>query len=709
MHDPSETERLTRILDLIKTQMETVSREISSIKTNVREARKSMWAQSTHLIRDFDDMVDLSAQSEYVSQNERQYGEVSRRLKNLGKLLDSPYFGRLDFIEDDYENPEQIYIGRFSLYDDISGKFEIYDWRAPISSMFYDYGIGRARFDAPGGQITGEITGRRQYRIESGRIIYMLDSELTIDDEVLQIELSKSSDSGIKTIINSIQREQNAAIRREPGENVLVFGPAGSGKTSIGLHRIAYLLYRRRDVLSSENVRIFSTNNIFSSYISGVIPELGEDEVASLDFKGFMRESYGKYRFTDMYEQMEYLNRREEGVRLEGIKIKYSSRFIGFLNDYVENFDPGINRDLSFDKDVVCPKEKISELYEAKTVRGNLATRSSRVIEYAEARFAEYYKANRASIRAFFEKKYLIKLQDIESKKLFDEYKSMKLSNLKKILFPDGKWLYKKIMRSFIGEAGADFGIYQFTAESLNRDTLYYEDISVLFLIEALAGRLLKPSGIKHILIDEAQDMGELHHRIVLCLFAGCRFTVLADTDQALYPEINVTDWRTLADLYGVSRSVVKLTKSYRSTYEIGRFAAGVLGIFNEESYFKRSGPAPVIIRSPDCVKTVAEMLDGFKGEYKSVGILFCDSAAAKDFHGRLKKIRRDAVLISDPDDGFAIGITVIPVQYAKGLEFDAVVLPELPEGYPRDGHEKRILYLMCTRAMHFLALVFRQ
>lgn len=718
-----EEERLQAVRALIQKQLDALTVTVTAKRSDVTEARRGIWAE-THVVRDFDDLVNLSSLMEDVTASERSYADASLRVSLLKRMLDAPYFGRIDFAEDGYDDTEAVYIGGQSLFDDRTQAYYVYDWRAPISSMYYDYGVGRASFDAPDGVVSGEITLKRQYRIEKGELIYCFDADLAIDDEILQYELSKASDAKIKTIINSIQREQNRAIRHN-AENILVFGPAGSGKTSVGLHRLAYLLYRHKGSLTSARVRIFSTNNVFATYIAGVIPALGEEDVVSLDFKALMRAYAPEGRvFLDAYEQIDCIARAHaadalaadardasphEKLRIKGIVCKYDPVFAKHIENYVRRYQPSVTEDACFNRDVICTKERIIDLYSDRTVAGNLTSKTSRVLDFIHRCYEEYFRDNKKAITAFFNDLYEDNFSDGEVRGKFDEQKSIVLNDLRARLLPDTKKLYEKALRSYAKEYGLNAETVRYTLNALRRDRLLYEDALVMFYIDALTGRVKKDRNVRHILVDEAQDLSYLQHRILRHIFEGCHFTVLADINQALYPYVNLRDKETLLALYGGEAAhgntcAVELSKSYRSTYEISRFAAGLLGTYDESVFYRRFGGEPEVIACEDAAAATVNIIKGLPADYNTVGVLLSDRPKAEAFHKRLPNTL-NATLINDADDGFVSGVMVMAVPFAKGLEFDAVIVPEYNNAF--DGEwGRRLLYLICTRALHRLYLL---
>ena len=722
MQDEKEFGKLKDVKEQLLAQIDKLGAAMITKKAGVLETREEMWREARTVLRDFDDVADLTIFAEDVARHEVQYVQASQEMKKLGKMLESPYFARIDFSEDGYNEMEEIYIGRHSLFDESAKVFHVYDWRAPISGLYYDYGVGKASFTVPGtgAVIDGQVTLKRQYQIEKGELLYLFDNDIAIEDDILRRELSKASDAHIKTIINTIQADQNRAIRAESGD-ILVYGPAGSGKTSVGLHRLAYLLYRHRDSLTSGRVRIFSPSAIFASYIEGIIPELGEEDVQTLDFPTLLS---NRRPFHSPYQQIESLcpksSNREDSLeysayesRTMWLTLKYSPGFLDGLEKAISEYTPSFE-DVIFYKDKICDGQRLSALYQDRTATGTLASKTERVLSFVNQAYTEYYKDNFKEILKIFNAIHDDSFSDFEIQSKFDTEKNIVISDIRNRMLPNASRVYEKYLRT---QAKANKLPFAPVRDALRMDVLYYEDALSLLYVDLLTGRKQGDKTIKHILLDEAQDFSVLHHRILRRMYPTSRFTILADVNQALYPEINITDTNQLIELYPQAE-VIPLTKSYRSTYEIMRFAAGILNQ-EEPNTFVRHGEEPAIIQSADTVATVIDILNELPSEYNTIGILFPTIRQAKDFHGCLKKVyssatgkQRDLRLVAGESYDFAPGVMVIAAPFAKGLEFDTVIYPAYTGNQPNatfdpdDFRKQKLLYLICTRALHRLYLI---
>ena len=330
-----ELKHLEQVKEHIETQLleETESRDEQ--QEGLVQKRREMWEECAHGVNDFDDIVSMNAYDETLREKYGHFMRKEEAVRQLSYLKDTPYFGRIDFLEQGEHLAEEIYIGRYGFRNKKTREYEVYDWRTPIASMFYDNGIGEASYQCPVGEISGKLTCKRQYKIENGELKYCYDTNVAVQDEVLEEVLAENTDKVLRVIIDTITREQNQAIRQPHALNMIVTGPAGSGKTSVGMHRLAYLLYHNREYLHAEKIVVLSRNQIFSSYVSEILPELGEENVQEILFDSLVNRGISReYKKYDYYEQVEYLLKHEEGLRRKIIELKYSEDFLRYLNDY---------------------------------------------------------------------------------------------------------------------------------------------------------------------------------------------------------------------------------------------------------------------------------------------------------------------------------------------------------------------------------------
>ena len=297
-----ELTHLEEIKEHIEAQLKEETESRNAQQEGLVQKRREMWEECAHGVNDFDDIVSMNAYDETLREKYGHFMRKEESVRQLSYLKETPYFGRIDFLENGERFAEEIYIGRYGFRNKKTREYEVYDWRTPIASLFYDSGIGEAAYQCPAGAITGEVTCKRQYKIENGELKYCYDTNVAVQDEVLEEVLAENTDKVLRVIIDTITREQNQAIRQPHALNMLVTGPAGSGKTSVGMHRLAYLLYHNREYLHAEKIVVLSRNQIFSSYVSEILPELGEENVQEILFDSLINRGIAKeYRKYDYY------------------------------------------------------------------------------------------------------------------------------------------------------------------------------------------------------------------------------------------------------------------------------------------------------------------------------------------------------------------------------------------------------------------------
>lgn len=726
-----EHEWLQEVLKEAQKQFDQKRNFREKFKSDAIELQRELWEEvgSVSIANGLEQIVDFM-QSINAMKIQKRNHEFTRKLeKKYERLLLSPYFARMDFVEKGEEKAEKCYIGISNLIND-NFDFLVYDWRAPISSMFYDYEIGEAEFKCPEGFIEGKLTLKRQYKINDGKIEYMFDSNLKIDDEVLQDILSKSTDSKMKAIVTTIQREQNKVIRNEEYKNLIVQGPAGSGKTSVAMHRIAYLLYKHREKITPQNIVIFSPNDIFNEYISNVLPELGEDNMLQTTFKEYMHKALGNEFNKENYsEMMEYIlaSKSEEAyeIRKNNIKFKASIEFIDVLKLYVIFLEKA-NRnfiDITLRGNLIISSQDLEELFFKDYVQLPLKRRLQKIKErvlfilkpYEEQRIVEVahelinsdssldkaeIKENSTAIVKNELKELYYEINRMTEFDLFDIYKRL-FENLE-LFLRDSNIEYDE---KKIGE------IKSYTLESLKVRRLNYEDQIPLLYLKGALGELPKTSEIKYVIIDEAQDYSPLQYEIFYQLFNHANLTILGDLNQSINPFMNVGDYKNISHIFTEdSTCIINLTKSYRSTMEINKFSRRLLNKDIGIECVERSGNEPLLLGFSDEDAIKEKLLKDIKiyneKNYKSIGIITKTAKEANDLYNFLKdKVNVRAVM--KDDDEYVSDTLIIPAYLAKGLEFDVVLIYNAGEENYSSEEERLLLYTACTRALHVLCVYF--
>ena len=366
-----ERQLLERVRTLLKKQIELNEPDVLELKNQVVNIRADFWDDVTVNLGESDDRLEtaisMKQQAEVLSERERSHRQLQALLKRLKRLYPSPYFGRIDFKE---QTSERIYVGVASFYDEDGETFLIYDWRTPVASLYYDYPPGHAQYETPSGTIQGEIELKRQYLIRDGELKAMFNTGVTIGDEMLQQVLGKSAGSQMQSIVATIQQEQNQIIRNDRSRLLIVQGAAGSGKTSAALQRVAYLLYKHRDHLTADRMVLFSPNSMFNSYISSVLPELGEDNIQQTTFQQYLeRRLSRRFKVETPFEQMEYRltahSEPEYNTRLNAIAYKSSEQFLDVILDYKQQLEnSGMKfRDIRFRNRTLISSEQIRKMF----------------------------------------------------------------------------------------------------------------------------------------------------------------------------------------------------------------------------------------------------------------------------------------------------------------------------------------------------------
>jgi DNA helicase-2/ATP-dependent DNA helicase PcrA len=650
----------------IHARLDEYAQEIQTRKDYMWEARRDM------------DHIEKVAVRQTIEQNVRSAEFLQVQQKKLLKLMRSPYFGRFDFarLDDGPERVEAIYVGVHHFRDETAGETLVYDWRAPISTMFYDYEIGPARYLAPSGEVSGQLRLKRQFRIRDGRMEFMLESGLNVVDDVLQQELSQAADDGMKNIVATIQRDQNAIIRDEEAHTLIIQGVAGSGKTSIALHRIAFLLYRFKDTLSSDDILIVSPNRVFADYIGNVLPELGEEQVSEIGMDTLAAELLDhQYRFQTFFEQTAQLLEKNDKALQERIAAKASLAFLRKIDAYVAHLEAS-----SFEaSEWRLGRKIVPAWYFEETWRKHrgvgLTDRVARVVSATEQQIGIHYNYD---------------LETEDRRALREAVRAM-------------------VRKTTLREAYKN--LYAWMAQpELFRPTggkLEYADVfPLIYLKMRLEGVDNPRKGVKHLLIDEMQDYTPVQYAVLAKIFP-CRKTVLGDATQSVNP-YSASNTEQIRDALQ-SATCVKLTKSYRSTWEIMQFALAISPNPELEA-MKRHGEAPQVL----VFKRPGEALDRIRSEitafeeaaHNSLALIAKTQKQAAKLHRSLLGVGVEARLLDADSAGFSTGVIVCTAHLAKGLEFDQVIVLDASRRNYHTEMDRNLLYVACTRAMHRLTLI---
>ena len=716
----------------------------ADIRNQISEMRRRMWDDQMHGDYNAHDLFELTQITMTEQTEVNRYYDFQKRLKMLGKMRSSPYFARLDFIEEGSKEEESIYIGYLSLID--GADVLVCDWRADISSMYYDSPLGKTSYKTQYGDINVDLTLRRQFKIKNSELEFMFDSDIAIDDSVLQEELGKTADLKLKTIITTIQKEQNAIIRDLSGDLLLVQGVAGSGKTSIALHRLAYLLYKHRNSLNSGNIIIFSPNGVFSSYIADVLPELGEDKVVQTDFYDFFdrllfpeseedklkkqkeaerededddetgaSERYKVDRvptqddlfYRNLTEQNEAVRRSPE--RFTSIKIKGSDDFSTFIEKYLEDYiSNAAFHDVKFIGEVILTEKKLRKFFYEDFKGYNSEIRKNkilgRIIDYLEnddgfkdkklSEFVSKFRKQAASAAQQFTE------DEINEEKL--RFWAANISRLTEeingMFSVDAKELYFKALNEYSPEE------YEKTMATFKTGHLNFEDMLCIVYISLLTGKIPQQFKMNQVVVDEAQDYPPIIYKILAKLCYGARFTILGDVNQALTPHLESI---SEIERYIPAKNVrmFNLKKSYRSTVEINNFINQFKKDPIDAEYLDRHGDEPEFVKTDDLSASITEKITALRNKGLFSNAVICkNEERAREIYGMIKNKGLDAKYIKNNSVIVPGKTYVLPVYLTKGLEFDGVIIPDKNE-FSDSSEEKQLLYVACSRALHKLTI----
>ncbi|RFU70945.1 helicase [Peribacillus saganii] len=748
-----EQERVNSVSAKIASEVRLVNNLSGTTETEINDIRQNFWEDVRVNLDHPDDIQEtytsIKQQAELLAERERRRGNSEKLLSVLRRLKNSPYFGRIDFKDENETVPEKIYIGIGSFFDEETETFLVYDWRAPISSVYYDYSLGSASYTAPYGTIHGSLELKRQFVIKNSSIVSMFDTGVTIGDELLQEVLGRQADSQMKSIVATIQKEQNRIIRNDRSRLLVVQGAAGSGKTSAALQRIAYLLYRYRDSLEAENILLFSPNPMFNSYVSNVLPELGEENMQQATFQQFLESQLpDDLVLEDFFQQMEYMLSSSADKlyydRLESIRVKSGLNFIRTLDLYIQLLGAGglIFRDVTFRGEVLISSSEIEKVFYSTPAKLKIPDRLKIVNEWMSKELKALEKAEvkkewvEEEIQYLEKEEYAAFYRKLNEKKrfadnTFDDFererkllsayvvrKSFKgvYKGVKALSYLDVRAVYRQIFEGdekitrHIFPSGPLWqwtGICELTIKKLDNEEILYEDSApYLYLKEELEG-FRTDVMIRHVFIDEAQDYSPFQLAFIKRLFPRSRMTVLGDTNQMIYDHLEKTGLEVLASLYDPDKTEsIVLKQSYRSTRQISDFTRAFIPGGDNIEPFNRNGSKPLVSilksRNGLAAATAQSISDLRAKGYETIAVICKNEEESEEAYDAIKE-NADVRLIGRGRSSFESGVIVIPSYLAKGIEFDAVVIFDGSEDRYGKESERKLFYTACTRAMHEL------
>ena len=660
---PEEITHLQAINEMVALEVKEAERSVEQMEEEQRELQQYMIDH-----RNEGDAKEMFQAERIMNDIGTAGGSALLHLERLKKVQNSPYFARIDFVPEDGEKA-LYYIGLYAFRH--QKQLYIIDWRSPVASMFYDFETGPAEYTAPAEHVEGEIVLKRQFKISNGELEFAFDSSQNIQDEILQQELAHTSDEKMKSIISTIQKEQNRIIRDEEADVMIIQGVAGSGKTSIALHRVAFLLYRFRDTIKAGNVTIISPNKVFGDYISGVLPELGEEPIfeASLEDLALVQIEDG-VDFIGDKNPLEY----QDAAWTQRVRFKGTAEFVKKMDEYIE-----LLPQIAFD----------AQDY----VFGDFSVPAAWIMERIEIyrRFPLFERLSQVADDIY---------SRLENEFLREEkppHRNTILQKLKKML------KYKTTLQAYKG-------FYQWLGQPklykpFQKGVVEWNDVYPYLYLQSYFTGVQTSRWIKHLVIDEMQDYTPIQYAVLNRLFP-CPKTILGDFGQSIDPNCSYT-LEELHELYEGS-SLMRLEKSYRSTYEIIHLAKEIAGD-KDFSAVERHGDVPALFvgqTKEEELERLSQLVRDFhQSNYNAMAILTRTNPEAQALYDALRERVADVNLITPESKKFQNGAIVLSIQMSKGLEFDEVAIPSVNEENYHEDFDRNLLYVACTRAMHKLHL----
>jgi len=681
--------------------------------------------------------LSVRQQQQMLAERQNSWQHATTELSTLKRLEKKAYFARIDFQEGAKSKPETIYIGLGS-FSDSPDHFLIYDWRAPISSIYYDGELGDVSYQTPDGEQTVDVQLKRQFQIEDGTIITLYDTDQTVTDQMLLSALSEHSDTKMKSIVTTIQKEQNRIIRDTGSDLLFVQGAAGSGKTAAILQRVAYLLYRYRGHLTAGQVMLFSPNQLFNDYIDQVLPELGEHNMVQMTYYQYAGRRLPKIDVETLAQRFDETNTpaQERISRLKG-SLEFFDAVTGYA-DHLESTDM-VFRNIKFNGKVFIPKEKIQEIYYSFNRNYHLSNRlqatKEALIRILNRRISSEMKTkwvedtiqdlDREHLNALYgDEPREFESADKEFQFLARKVVMQAFSPIRKAIvrarFLSINNQYVHMLRDMpnrlelsdyhISAADWQASVEESVAKLRDHSMQLVDTTPYLYLYDKMTGKAGERD-MRYVFLDEIQDYNAFQLAFLKFSFPRARFTMLGDLNQAIFTKENSrTLLQELSTMFDPDKTkVVQLTQSYRSTQQVTDFTKHILKNGEAVTAFDREGELPTVTVAADEADGLQRVIDLVKQndtEDETTAIIGKDLADCRDLTEKLREQGVAVTLIQSENQRLAPGLIVVPSFLAKGLEFDAVIVWQASASRFGADDERQLLYTICSRAMHRLSLV---
>ncbi|MCK8607548.1 RNA polymerase recycling motor HelD [Apilactobacillus ozensis] len=729
-----EQNRVNAVVKKVNAKIEDTNKEYEKAKQETKNVQTNYSNNTSVNYFEVDDRIETSAELQQqrglVNRVVENESIINNQLKKLKDLADSPYFGRIDIKDDDEPEIEKLYIGTSSFVDK-NQEFLVYDWRAPISSIYYNGTLGKTSYQTPVGNQQTELKKKRQFSIKAGQIKNMFDTNETVGDEMLQNVLGQHNDEKMQNIVSTIQKEQNDIIRDTKSDLLIVQGAAGSGKTSTLLQRIAFLLYHSRDSLDADQIVLFSPNRLFDRYISDVLPSLGEKNMQQVTFSEFVAHRLEGLNVETIFDKYE-ISSSDHELKNDVSEIKGSNQFIKAIENYCNKIDGSeiAFNNISLDGEVYFSKEHIESIYDELP---KLMQSKDKFLQTKNTLIKELKKIINDSVSKPWVDKAIDNLNSEQYHDLLKDYKismfqdeidernyiakTIVKNKLQKVYdaifngnFFDPYIQYMNFLNSLDEKIIPNKVIKEFS-QNLEFHKISLDDVAPLLYLRSILTGDGQNQKIKHLFVDEMQDYSIAQLTYIKHAFPNAKLNLMGDSEQALFKNVETPEQllQKLNNAFPTNHSrLIKLNRSYRSTYEITNFAKSILPENNDIEPFNRKGKMPkILIR-----KNENQAIDSILKEIKSLGnknkaIITKNMQEAKYLYRHLYN-KINVTLMSDKDRSIPEeSLIIIPVYLAKGLEFDSVIAWNVSqENYSYSNKLLGTLYTIITRAMHQLTLV---
>lgn len=653
-------------------------------------------------------------------------------IRNLKTSVNKPYFARIDFTSDEDGKVSTVYIGKNGVIKNTD--IIVTDWRAPISSLYYDAEIGRCSFEAPNGTISGNMSLKRQFEIELGELQEYFDVDLVSNDELLQKFLNSNNDARLKSIVSTIQKEQNDVIRKKIFDNIIIQGVAGSGKTTVALHRIAYLVYNYMKTIKQNQYLVIGPNPVFLKYIKSVLPDLDISSVEQCTFEQFAQKYIDENISVNSSDKKVIDNiegKNNSDVDKFKCSIKYKKMIDKFLKIYFYSIT---SKSLMLGNFEVIPQNIMREIFEgteevySKDLNNKIEITIDRLCKYIENNYDFITsRYNNYSFELF--KNVQTDEEKNKMRNMFSKDRAELSKNCRSILrkyFNKSKVSTIKLYKLFISSIN-DYDIYNYnniselkrkTQKNIKNNSYDFEDLSALIYIKTALGLNKNYERIKHTVIDEAQDLGEFNFYVLKESLPASTFSIFGDLAQSIYDYRGINNWNEVNEvMFSGNGEIVNFNKSYRTTAEIMESADDVLdsiGLSRSDMVVRHGNPVQVseIEDANNIPEYIAEKICEYKEKgYKTIAVISKTDLLSNYINKALKMFGINIPNVTANDDLIdeKFRVCTISNQLAKGLEFDAVILNNANEEIysSNSSLDMKLLYVALTRALHELDIVY--